>query len=1029
MGNGVLRRYRTRPEADNDSWRKPKQKGGAANKEKVHDCVPEGGEGEGTFMSDASLDVFSFQCLHLEFYLLQAAAVATATGHSSSPLPRTRCWDAIAWPQLYRTGAFAWFASATRTVSIESLNCQMGMFSFMQAISPNTGEKSMHATSTVGWQIKSTRRSLLFWGTMKPMRTGPSAPRRCSPAPPCSARHPLTWRFRAQRLHFASSVLTSSGLVRVAIPTSTRSQTTRMSCWLTGPQRAVQMETRDALLCYRSSSTILINAANCGSGRQERALIHGPVVVDICRIPSLIQLVPCAWRIYSNLVAPPAKDAKDAAKAAETWLAGGPKGLGGLSSSGGGAGGGSGAARPGAGLASIGKSGSQVPVSPSSTAPQEDDDDNDLAGFSGLADAANKVWDDLMARKGGIKGKQDMNSLFGLAELKDAVERSVKRTNVLQQQVDDASSNLEDKQASMEDLRRKIEANTSTANVHWKLGDMAVRRGKGLCELSMVQMHIQPPCFEVRMLSTGTIVSTEYEKLVPLSSQQQVAARSALKELEEAKGRLAAAEEGLLQAQEELRQQHQSLTEQVEVKLKEPLAPPGMPDFGYLQKANAQSSKADAAAYPEVKGVKEDLRKPAAAAREASKDHSRADPGTPVSSSAGNTLPRQAPGGPAGFPSFQDLNRMQKEAEDRSKTEAARAASYPAPHATREVFSKPEGADRSGSTAAGSGTGPSTAGQEPPGRTTPSEMPFVPAGMPGIPSNTGAAGSGAKASLQQERAKQEAFLHHQEAQLHREEAQRHQQQEAQRQREEAERQQRERYEEQQRNPGQGQPGQPERQKEPDQPPTDWVRYKTPDGQVYYHNERTNHTAWSLPPGATCRDPAAPSQQGSSQAQSKEDDPFADLRKQEEENQKQHEQWKQWYQQYTAWYSQQGAAGAAGTAGTESGKQGQSGQKKQQQQKGPQGEQTGYVPPRGPAPPKLDAAFEDHAVYQIKSSVLKEMESMVNQGLEVAKRKKALRCLQLRWHPDKNPDKLEVANSIFQFIEETKPWFLHDPNAE
>lgn len=58
-----------------------------------------------------------------------------------------------------------------------------------------------------------------------------------------------------------------------------------------------------------------------------------------------------------------------------------------------------------------------------------------------------------------------------------------------------------------------------------------------------------------------------------------------------------------------------------------------------------------------------------------------------------------------------------------------------------------------------------------------------------------------------------------------------------------------------------------------------------------------------------------------------------------------------------------------------------------------------------------------------------MESMVNEGMEVAKRKKALRFLQLRWHPDKNPDKLEIANSIFQFIEETKPWFLHDPNAE
>ena len=32
------------------------------------------------------------------------------------------------------------------------------------------------------------------------------------------------------------------------------------------------------------------------------------------------------------------------------------------------------------------------------------------------------------------------------------------------------------------------------------------------------------------------------------------------------------------------------------------------------------------------------------------------------------------------------------------------------------------------------------------------------------------------------------------------------------------------------------------QPKPQQPQTEWVRYKTPDGQVYYHNETTNHTA-------------------------------------------------------------------------------------------------------------------------------------------------------------------------------------------
>jgi len=65
---------------------------------------------------------------------------------------------------------------------------------------------------------------------------------------------------------------------------------------------------------------------------------------------------------------------------------------------------------------------------------------------------------------------------------------------------------------------------------------------------------------------------------------------------------------------------------------------------------------------------------------------------------------------------------------------------------------------------------------------------------------------------------------------------------------------------------------------------------------------------------------------------------------------------------------------------------------------------------------------------MKNAVLKEMEAMVEQGAPLAQRKKALRCLQVRWHPDKNLDRLEVAKSVFQFIEETKPWFLHDPDS-
>eukprot|EP00747_Dinoflagellata_sp_TGD_P102698 gnl/TRDRNA2_/TRDRNA2_168742_c3_seq5.p1 gnl/TRDRNA2_/TRDRNA2_168742_c3~~gnl/TRDRNA2_/TRDRNA2_168742_c3_seq5.p1 ORF type:complete len:376 (+),score=71.76 gnl/TRDRNA2_/TRDRNA2_168742_c3_seq5:124-1251(+) len=105
------------------------------------------------------------------------------------------------------------------------------------------------------------------------------------------------------------------------------------------------------------------------------------------------------------------------------------------------------------------------------------------------------------------------------------------------------------------------------------------------------------------------------------------------------------------------------------------------------------------------------------------------------------------------------------------------------------------------------------------------------------------------------------------------------------------------------------------------------------------------------------------------------------------------------------------------------------QQQQQQQHYQQQNQQTAAPPRGPAPPKLDAGFEDHATYAVKSSVLKSMEEMVNQGSTLAQRKKALRVLQIRWHPDKNPDKEEVAKSVFQFIEDTKGWFLFDPEAQ
>merc|ERR1719409_2318321 len=51
------------------------------------------------------------------------------------------------------------------------------------------------------------------------------------------------------------------------------------------------------------------------------------------------------------------------------------------------------------------------------------------------------------------------------------------------------------------------------------------------------------------------------------------------------------------------------------------------------------------------------------------------------------------------------------------------------------------------------------------------------------------------------------------------------------------------------------PPQPAPQMAP--PPIEWVSYMTPQGQVYYYNERTGEQTWQLPPGARCRDGTQP----------------------------------------------------------------------------------------------------------------------------------------------------------------------------
>merc|ERR1712139_281197 len=144
-----------------------------------------------------------------------------------------------------------------------------------------------------------------------------------------------------------------------------------------------------------------------------------------------------------------------------------------------------------------------------------------------------------------------------------------------------------------------------------------------------------------------------------------------------------------------------------------------------------------------------------------------------------------------------------------------------------------------------------------------------------------------------------------------------------------------------------------------------------------------------PTGASAHNPDGTpvAGKGAYQQQADEDDPFAELRKQEEQMRQQREYWSQWYAQYSAWYSQQSAQQAQGNPSNETPMFERSSQKKSQASSAKNGASraaaggaTGpgynpfaeedaappetpsvHVPIRGPPPPRLLAGVEDHAV--------------------------------------------------------------------
>lgn len=69
-----------------------------------------------------------------------------------------------------------------------------------------------------------------------------------------------------------------------------------------------------------------------------------------------------------------------------------------------------------------------------------------------------------------------------------------------------------------------------------------------------------------------------------------------------------------------------------------------------------------------------------------------------------------------------------------------------------------------------------------------------------------------------------------------------------------------------------------------------------------------------------------------------------------------------------------------------------------------------------SPEAKQAALEKHIVLEQLQRTQRDDE---------ATRKKTLKFLYLRWHPDKNPDNMELAKEVFQFLQMQRKWYLPD----
>eukprot|EP00438_Fugacium_kawagutii_P010238 Skav234270 [mRNA] locus=scaffold1464:1049954:1059237:+ [translate_table: standard] len=83
-----------------------------------------------------------------------------------------------------------------------------------------------------------------------------------------------------------------------------------------------------------------------------------------------------------------------------------------------------------------------------------------------------------------------------------------------------------------------------------------------------------------------------------------------------------------------------------------------------------------------------------------------------------------------------------------------------------------------------------------------------------------------------------------------------------------------------------------------------------------------------------------------------------------------------------------------------------------------------VEPDRPVPLAVDEATssEDREVASGEHEVAQEMKSLLLKPF--SQQKKALKAIRAKWHPDKNPDSVEVATRVFQFIQAHDEWLQH-----